>query len=89
MIRDLGNCGCNEKLHRIIKAWKSAKDNHCGAVIVLDEVCYGKGGVSKFTPQEVYDLNVAGDNNTLYLINGDKVVATYPWWDITKVNVLW
>ena len=89
MIRDCGNCGNREKLERIIKAWQSAKDNHCGAVIVLDEVCYGKSGISRFSPQEVYTLNIAGDANTLYLINGDKVVATYPWWDITKVNVLW
>lgn len=89
MIRDLGNCGHFEKLQRILKAWKSAKNNHCGAVIVLDELCYGKTGISRFTPQEVYDLNMSGDDRLLYLTNGDKVVATYPWWDITKVNVLW
>lgn len=89
MIRDLGNCGNRGKLERIIKAWQSAKDNHCGAVIVLDELCYGKSGIFRFTPQEVYNLNIAGNENTLFLINGDKVVATYPWWDITKVNVLW
>lgn len=89
MIRDCGNCGNREKLERIIKAWQSAKDNHCGAVIVLDEVCYGKSGISRFSPKEVYDLDIAGNDNVLFLINGDKVVATYPWWDITKVNVLW
>ena len=89
MIRDLGNCGNFAKLQRILKAWKSAKDNHCGAVIVLDELCYGKTGISRFTPQEVYDLNMSGDDRLLYLTNGDKIVATYPWWDIVKVNVLW
>ena len=89
MIRDLGNCGNREKLTRILNAWQSAKNNHCGAVIVLDELCYGKSGTCRFTPEEVYNLEIAGDTRVLYLINKDKVVAQYPWWDITKVNVLW
>lgn len=89
MIRDLGNCGNNEKLQRIIKAWNSAKENHCGVVVVLDELCYGKSGVFRFTPQEVYDLEVAGNTHELYLIDNGKVVNMFPWWDITKVNVLW
>lgn len=89
MIRDLGNCGNNEKLQRIIKAWNSAKENHCGVVIVLDELCYGKSGISRFSPQEVYDLEIAGNEHELYLIHDKEIVCRLPWWDITKVNVLW
>lgn len=89
MIRDLGNCGHFSKLERILNAWQSAKDNQCSVVIVLDELCYGKAGVYRFTPQEVYDITISGNQHDLLLTNGLDLVAKYPWWDITKVNVLW
>lgn len=89
MIRDLGNCGNTEKLVRIFKAWESAKENQCAIVIVLDEVVYGENNVFRFPSKAVQEFKLSANKNEIHLIHDNEVCATYPWWDIVKVNVLW
>lgn len=78
LIRNLGNCGNIDKLKRICRALDIAKNNQTKVVIVLDELVYGKN-MSVLEEINEYDFN-----KRELIINGD----VFPWWDITKVNLI-
>lgn len=88
MIRDLGNCGCIEKVHRIHSAIQNAKENKCGLAIKLDPLVYGDPNYL-FSPIEVENWDFTFDKSTLFVISEDDVFLRLNWWDIVKVNVLW
>ena len=78
LIRNLGNCGNFAKLERICKALDIAKKNQTQVVIVLDELVYGKN-MLVITEVKNYDFN-----KTNIIVNDEQI----PWWDITKVNLI-
>lgn len=78
LIRNMGNCGCLDKLQRIIEALQTAQQHHTAVVISLDALVYGKNH-SLIEQVEDYDFT----KNTL-TVNGEE----FPWWDIEKVNLL-
>lgn len=88
MIRNMGNCGNKEKLNRIYCAFQSAQQNQCGIIFVLDPLVYGKQ-VTILNSEEVHGSHLCHDRHAIYIVCGTEVVHTLPWWDITKVNVLW
>lgn len=88
MIRDLGNCGCIEKAHRIHSAIQNAKENKCGLAIKLDPLVHGNPKYL-FSPIEVKNLDFAFDRDNLFIISEEDLFLKLPWWDIVKVNVLW
>lgn len=88
MIRDLGNCGCIEKAHRIHSAIQNAKENKCGLVIKLDPLVYGNPNYL-FSPIEVEKWDFTFDRDNLFIISEKDLFLKLPWWDIVKVNVLW
>lgn len=88
MIKEMGNCGHTDKVIRIFKAWKNAKKNNCGIVFVFDECVYGKA-YRNLSAGEVADISLVADLNDIHFVHHGKIVETFPWWDIVKVNVLW
>lgn len=82
LIRDLGNFGNLQKLDRIIKGIKVAKNYQCSLVIVLDPVVWGKN-ITIYSYEELRNAEINFNKDELF-IGKD----TYPWWDIDKVNVL-
>lgn len=78
LIRNMGNCGCLDKLKRIVEALKVAQQHNATVVICLDTLCYGQNK-SVFTEVKDYNFN----KDTLF-VNGEE----FPWWDIDKVNLL-
>lgn len=88
MIKDLGNCGNPQKLERIMKAVKSAQENKCCLVIFLDPLVYGKNSFM-ITSENIQEVSFAEHTGDLLIIRDNKVVASLPWWDISKVRVIW
>jgi hypothetical protein len=88
MIKDLGNCGCIEKAHRIHSAIKNAKENRCGLAIKLDPSVYGNPN-HLFSPIEVENYDFSFDRDNLFIISEKDLFLKLPWWDIVKVAVLW
>lgn len=88
MIKDLGNCGNLQKLERIMKAVKSAQENRCRLVIFLDPLVYSKNSFM-ITSENIQEVSFAQHNDELLVIRDSKVIATFTWWDIYKIRVIW
>lgn len=88
MIREMGNCGCIEKVQRIFYAIQSAKINKCGLAIKLDEKIYTNPKYL-FSPEEVVNFEFSFNKDTMYIISEEDLFLKLNWWDIVKVNVLW
>lgn len=88
MIKDLGNCGNQQKLERIMSAVQSAQGNKCCLVIFLDPLVYGKNSFM-VTSENIQEVSFAEHNSDLLVIRDNKVIASLPWWDIIKVRVIW
>lgn len=80
LIRHMGNCGSTDKLIKIMEAIEAAIKHDVMLVIVQDELCYGKNH-TLFNPEDLKDYKF----NRTSLFIGDN---EFPWWDITKVNLL-
>lgn len=78
LIREMGNCGSLKKLMRIEEAIKTAKVHKTKIVLVLDPLVYGDF-ITVIDQIDSYDFN-----KTEIIINGNS----YPWWDITKLNLI-
>lgn len=89
MIKNYGNCGNIGKLHRILKAWSTAKRNDCGILIIFDELVYGKNNVIRITDDEINEISLSVDDTDLYICKDNIVVNRRGWWDITAIKVLW
>lgn len=88
MIKDLGNCGNQQKLERIMSAVQSAQENKCCIVIFLDPLVYGKNSFM-ITSENIQEVSFAQHNDDLLVIRDNKVITSLPWWDIIKVRVIW
>lgn len=78
LIREMGNCGSLEKLTRIVEAIKTAMAHKTKIVLGLDPLVYGN---SSITIDQIDSYNF---NKTDIIINGNS----YPWWDVTKLNLI-
>lgn len=78
LIREMGNCGSLEKLTRIVEAIRTAQTHKTKIVLVLDPLVYGDSA-TVIDQIDSYDFN-----KTDIIINGNS----YPWWDITKLNLI-
>lgn len=88
MIKDLGNCGNLQKLERIMKAVKSAQENKCCLVIFLDPLIHGRNSFM-ITSENIQKVSFAKHNDELLVIRDSEVIATFTWWDIYKIRVIW
>ena len=71
-----------------MKAFRCAKDNKCAFIIVLDPLCYDRKPL-KISSEDLSAVELAYDNDTLYISVHNVVKWTMPWWDIVKVSVVW
>lgn len=78
LIREMGNCGNLDKLKRITEALNIAISHKVTVMLLLDPLVYG-GQFTVIDTVESYDFN-----KTDIIING----AHYPWWDITKLSLV-
>ena len=78
LIREMGNCGGLKKLMRIDEAIKAAIRYKTKIILGLDPLVYGNSSII-IDQIDSYDFN-----KTDIIINGNS----YPWWDITKFNLI-
>lgn len=90
MIKDFGNCGNYEKVVRIQKAIKSAKQNQCGLVVVLDPLVYGTANnCTHIKSENIAKYEFAFTSDNMHILYKGTCLESVPWWDIIRVNVVW
>lgn len=89
MISDFGNCGNYSKVIRIQKAIKSAKQNQCALVIVLDPLIYGSNNLTRIKSEEVAKYEFAFTSEDMHILHNSNYLESIPWWDIIRINVIW
>ena len=89
MVKDFGNCGNYEKVVRIQQAIKSAKENKCAIVFVLDPLIYGSDNLTHVKSVNVAKYDFAFTTDTMHIVFNGSCLESIPWWDIVRVNVVW